>query len=474
MVTVLLKSIPDMETTTANQMRKKVSVDSTLLIRNDILKLLYAGMLLEMPQFRVREFWKRHPLPDAGDAKDEKLLFNTIWQEKKSLPIDYLVDVFNDVEPFLVTHGVDATTFITKTFQRINNGMLISAKSILRLGKPFLSYFYLEKDPRPLILSIIEYFTDMLAPGIVHKLLRQESNGVWHSATILVMYSRAIEQLRLHKKVYVKEFPPYDCELWTGMLVQSIPYCLNMPPFEELHMIGDCRTIEQIVADKNIAITKDKLYINDEHYGNVVSFSSFCEDKKYKLHKYKIPSSKVILVTRDYCCPERKRVVLHANCAYKTPVYLYNFRYRKGAVKPEDFMANIIDEATGDTSNGWAEAQKAHGSLLEKLSFKADIIYYCEEESISINGKHITKFAPAKIMRKMLINHLKTGQKIFEHREFLRDESIIYDPLNPNLNIRLQRLTKVLQENCPKIGVSKAGRGKIRLSIDCRYSYTEQ
>ncbi len=463
-----------MVTATSNCMRTNVSTHSPILVRNDILKLLYAGMLLEMPLSQVREFWARHPLPDSPDVKDENLLFNTIWQEKKYFPIDYLISVFNDVEPFLVSHDIDTIKFIKKTFQRINKGMLISAKSILRWGKPFLSYFYIEKDPRPLILNIIEYFTDLLAPGVVHNLLKLESDGVWHSATILVMYSQVVEQLRLYKKIFVKEFPSYDCELWTGMLVQSTPYCMNMPQFEELHMVCDCRTIEQIVTDKNIAITKDKLYINDEPYGSVISFSSFCEERNYKLHKYKIPSGKVIFVTRDYYCTKRKRIVLHANCAYNTSVYLYNFRYRKGAVKPEDFMANIIDEATGDTSDNWAVAQKAHEALLEKTSSKADVIYFKDEESISINGKHITKFTQAKILRNMFDAYCNTGQTLFELREFKRDESIIFDPLNPNLNIRLKRLIKVLQENYPAIKISRAGRGKIQFNVNCKISYKEK
>ncbi len=455
-------------------MRRKTKKDSTIVIRNDILKLLYAGMILEIPEADVRAFWARHPLPDAPSGKEEIHLFTTLWQERKYSSIDYLVDVFGDVEPFLVSHGIDTVAFIKKTFQRISRGMLISAKSILRWGKPFLSYFYMEKDPRPLILSVIEYFTDQLAPGVVHKLLKQKSEGIWHSATLMVMYSQAVEQLRLYKKVYIKDFPPYDCELWTGMLVQSTPYCMNMPPFEELHMLSDCRTVEQILPNENIAVTKDTLYINDEKYGEVIPFGTFCERNNLKLRKYKIPSKRVILVTGDYYCPERKRVVLHAGCAYSAPIYLYNFRYRKGVIKPDDFMANIIDEAIGDTVNGWADAQKSHEALLEKIAFKADVVYFKDEESISINGEHVTKFAQAKILRKMFDAYSKNGQTLFELREFKRDENIIYDPLNPNLNIRIKRLMKLMEDSCPAISITRAGRGKIQFNVTCKVSYSEQ
>jgi hypothetical protein len=73
----------------------------------------------------------------------------------------------------------------------------------------------------------------------------------------------------------------------------------------------------------------------------------------------------------------------------------------------------------------------------------------------------------------MLIAYTKTGREVFELRDFLRDETIIYDQLNPNLNIRLQRLAKLLREECPAISLSRAERGKIQLKLSCKINYTE-
>lgn len=440
--------------------------------RNDILKLLYAGMLLEMPISQVKEFWLRHPIPALSSADDESLLFKSIWQEKKRNTLEYLVNVINDVEPFFSSQGLDTVSFIKKTFHRINKGMLISAKSILRWGKPFLSYFYLEKDLRPLILRLLDYFTEQLASGLVHTLVKHESDGAWHTATILVMYSQAITSLRLQKKMFERDFPGYDCELWTGMLVQSTPYCVNMPPFEELNMVSDCRTIQQIVPDAEVSIKNNRLLIDGASFGEIATFHAFCEKKKLTVTKYKIPSREIVLINQDYVCPNRKRAVLHAGCAYGAPVYLYSFKYKKGE-KPQDFMSAIIDEATEELSDSWSLVQEIHETLIESLTLKADIVYTVKEESITINGNNITKFTPAKILRKMLLAYLKNGQTLFDHKEFIRDEQIIYDPLNPNLNVRLQRLIKALSDNFPRISISREIRGKIRLTVDCKISYHE-
>jgi len=443
-------------------------------VRNDILKLLYAGMLLEMPQSLVREFWQRHPLPQSSEVKDEHLLYSMLWQDKRKVPLEYLVSVLNDVEPFFVLNKFNIIDFIRKTFHRINKGMLMSAKSILWLGKPFLSYFYLEKDLRPLILSIVDYFTEQLASGIVQKLIRHTSDGTWSTATILVMHSQPLEHFKLQKKIFVKEFLHYDCELWTGMLLQATPRCLNMPCFEELHMVCDCRDIREIIPAAMVSIDQDTVYINNEVSGTITSFESFCEHREFSLEKYRIPSPPVIHITRDYFCPDRQRTVLHAGCAYGAPVYMYSFRYRKGLEKPEDFMATIIDDATTDSNEAWAHVHELHEALLESVSFKAAITYYAAEESISVNGKHLTKSTPAKILRKMISAYHTNGQTEFEHKEFIRDNTIIYDPVNPNLNIRIQRLSKLLQEQCSGISISRSEKGIIKLNVYCKISYDEK
>jgi hypothetical protein len=463
-----------MENPSSGQSVQNVPDNSSIKMRNDILKLLYGGMLLELPQSQVREFWARHPQPDDPDHDGENLLFRNIWQEKKCSSLDYVIEVLNDVEPFFISHNLDTVSFIRKTFLRIHKGMLISAKSILRWGKPFLSYFYIESDPRPLILRIIDYFSEQLASGIVHKLVQSELDGVYNSATLLVMYSEPIKPMQLQKKTFVKDFPPYDCELWTAMLVQSIPLCMQMMPFEQLNMVSDCRTIEQILPGIPIHVEADKVIIDGKDFGTIMSFKSFCDKKGINLTRYKIPPRQVIQVSHDFFCPNRKRNVLHADCAYSAPVYLYNFKYRKGVKKPEDFMAMIIDDAVGDVCDSWAVVKEIHENLLEQLSFKADIIYFNEEESISINGKHIIKSTPAKIFRKMLVEYVKSGKTVFEHREFIRDESIILDPNNPNLNVRLQRLVKAMEDNFPKIRISRSARGKIVLVTDCKICYREE
>ena len=50
-------------------------------VRNDVLKLLYSGMLLQMPLDKVKEFWTQALLPRLPGINDETALFGYLWQE---------------------------------------------------------------------------------------------------------------------------------------------------------------------------------------------------------------------------------------------------------------------------------------------------------------------------------------------------------------------------------------------------------
>lgn len=446
---------------------------SDIMVRNDILKLLYAGMLLEIPLNKVREFWLNHPLPNKKEANDPGMVFHKIWQEKDHTSLKYCINVLNDVEPFLLSNGINPVEFITDSFYKINRGMLISAQSLLQWGKPYLSLFFVEKDLRALILRLLNYFSQRLTSEVFHKVIKHDSEEKWNSATILIMQAQPQKILKLQRMVYEKKFLPYDCELWTGMLVQSIPYCMNLPPFEELRMISDCRTVEQIIPDLPVVVKNSSLLINGGSYGKILSFNDFALKVPLDLIKYNIPSQPVVVMEKDYYCPERKRVILHTGCAYGAPVYLYNLRYIRGVKKPDEFMSSIIDEATDNLKSSWAEVHAIHQTMLETVTNEANIIYYNAEESISINGKHLIKFVPAKIFRKMLIAYLSKGQTLFEHREFIRDKEIICDPLNPNLHIRIRRLKDTLNKGFPAISIINEARGRIRFQVGSKISYKE-
>jgi streptogramin lyase len=84
-------------------------------IRYDILKLLYAGMLLGFTPDKVRQFWKEHPLPQIK-PENESHVFKELLQGRSWYSTEYAFSVFNDVEDFLIENGTSFPEFIENSF----------------------------------------------------------------------------------------------------------------------------------------------------------------------------------------------------------------------------------------------------------------------------------------------------------------------------------------------------------------------
>jgi hypothetical protein len=68
------------------------------------------------------------------------------------------------------------------------------------------------------------------------------------------------------------------------------------------------------------------------------------------------------------------------------------------------------------------------------------------DESIVLNGEHLTKGVPAKILRSVLAAYTREGRTVFEYRDFKRDFDISLGQKNSNFEIRFYRLMEKLAE----------------------------
>jgi hypothetical protein len=192
------------------------------------------------------------------------------------------------------------------------------------------------------------------------------------------------------------------------------------------------------------------------------------------LGKYCIFDQRVVLVTRDYYCPHRGRVVLRSGCAYGAPVYLYGYNYRRELRPKHDFMGDIIDKAVGEVDETVVKAAEHHRALLGELTGKVLIVYNAHLESISIDGRHFIKFAPARILRKILRSYVDQQRTEFEYSDFTMDDTVIYDPVSPNLNVRVKRLIQAFDTAFPKMKLRKTGRGKLTFQPECAIEFREE
>ena len=441
-------------------------------VNSDLLKYIYAGMLVQLPGEKIREFWQKFPPPQLSPAFEEADLFRFLWSGGQWLPLHYVSAVYNGLEPFLENCGVRDVDFIATMLRQVSRGSIVPASTILSWIKPFFKLFFVTGDIRLLLLRIVNHFASKITSEITFRIASNESDATWNTTTLLAMCSSVIKRRHSLKKIFAERFPPFDCELWASMFVQMLPACLDLPAFEERFIKADSRHVQDILRDRPYVHTKGKIFMNGILYGITMGFHAFCKKNSLDLSAFDIPDCRVLVAVKDYYCPRKKRVIFHEGCAYGSPVALFGFTYKKNIPVQPGFLSPFLDEAVSFPASSWKAAEQCHERLLETVSFKA-FVYRTADGSMSLNGEHFVKNVPAKILRKMLLSYRATGQTVFSHREFAIDKAIASDPKAPNIIVRLRRLSRTLEERFPKIKISWASRGKIAFQSSCKIEFLE-
>jgi hypothetical protein len=445
----------------------------TAVIHSDVLKYIYAGMLIQLPQEQIREFWRAFPPPPLPAAIEEVNIFRFLWASGQWVPLEYVASVYQGLESLFDRCSISDADFIDTMLRQVSRGSVVPASTLLSWMKPFIKLFFVNADLRLLLLRIVNHFTSHIAPDITHRIVCHESDAAWNTTTLMVMHSSVAKRRYSLKKVFSGRLPPFDCELWITMFMQTLPSCLNLPVFEERFIRADNRQVSDILRDRAVVQTNGKITINGVVHGIFMGFHEYCKKHSIDLSAYAIPDCQVAVMVKDFYCPLKKRTILHKGCAYGAPVVLFGFKYKKNIAVTPSFLSPFFDEAVSFPSSSWKEAQQCHEQFLHTVADKAVFIYHIEDGSISLNGEHFVKNVPAKILKKMLLSHVTTGQTVFSHREFAMDKSITNDPKAPNIIVRLRRISQALAEKFPKIKIIKVSRGKIALQSSCKIEFSE-
>lgn len=444
----------------------------SIFVKNEFVKFLYAAMHLYLPVDKVREFWDKHYFTDHPKLQNPVDFYKWIWTDEEYCRADFFVQVIESIEPYLNSKGFETPVFIRNALYTLNRGLLFSPKSMFKWTSPFLEDFYSNEDLRYLLLTLVEYYSSILLPGMLHKTLKFFDHKSDKTIEAVILGTR-FQQLPDNN--IFNPLPPYDCELWTATIIQCMPAGIYLPPFEKLCMISDIRTAQNIVPYAQYH--NDFLLINQQRYGKRCSFHDFCKRKNLfeELQQYNLPDFTVTEIFNDYYCLKRKRVVLHKECIYEAPVYLYSYIFKRSSNKPKDFFSFIIDGTIKEKTDSWISVENRHNELLDTLSPQKILCkYHCSDDSISVNGKHLVKFIPAKILRYIISGYVKNNQIEFEYREFIKNPEIPLDTLSPNIAVRIQRLSSVLKKYFPQFIIEKTARGKISIHVNCKLEYIEE
>jgi hypothetical protein len=440
-------------------------------IRNDVLRMIYGGMLLTFPAGVIRDFWRSNR-PPAIDPADEQALFKFLWQEDLSSPLEYLLQVLNGLEPLFLKHKLKIADFIKQTLVTINHGSIATARITMQWSKPLLHLFYSESDLRTMILRTSSFALRYIMPSIIHEPVASENKDSWALSTMILMMCEPKSVLSTETRKFGCEIPPYDCELWTATIVQMMPVFLSLPAFEEMKLLAEPRQMAMIVP--GIRKNPDGTFeFAGKKIGIATTLHAFCQERGLDIGKYEMPNRPVVLATDDVFCPERGRMVIHKDCIYGSPVCLYQLRYRNDSERPKDFLWSVIDEITDEDKTVWKRIRALHKELLDSITVKASIIYNVEKDLITINGKQFVKYVPARILRKIFTTYKAKGQLEFDYSEIIQDPLTGIESPNPNIVIRIQRLCDLFKKKFPHISLAKTGRGKITMQTSCPIDFKE-
>ena len=165
--------------------------------------------------------------------------------------------------------------------------------------------------------------------------------------------------------------------------------------------------------------------------------------------------------------------LLYKGRYYGAPVSIAEFVYTKD-VRTKDPFLGLISSLVLEEYSVWPPVQKAHDELLHKINHVAEIVYYEADDSISVNGKHLMRNVPARILRNVLREYSKTGREEFENREFKRDPEICIDPVNPNFESRLNRVVDHLEKVSDVMSLNRHRRGGFRFEPHCHIDFREE
>lgn len=99
--------------------------------------------------------------------------------------------------------------------------------------------------------------------------------------------------------------------------------------------------------------------------------------------------------------------------------------------------------------------------------------YFANDESLFVGDDYLIRNVPAKILWKLLREHVATGRTQFTNRELRIDPFVGLPALRDNLESRLVLLRKRLVDKCPEIQLIQTGRGRFELAVGCPIALEE-
>lgn len=429
-------------------------------------KFVLGSMLLDLPIHLVRNFWDEHPLRRGRDTLEGSQLLHHIWKENDHVPLGWYLHLLNELEPYLLRHGISALELVERNLAMLNAGSPLPPRVSLKLLRQAIPLLLGAADPRHASFGALPVSNETIAPGTrLWSVASSEVREGWHARWVVLA----------HGSGYLRTLPAIDPQLWVVPMLRLFPVRLGLPSLEEAEVFGDMRRLEELMPPEELERTGNRWLSRGREIARQENLQALCEARGFDALAEGLPDLPVQVATQDWVCPIRKRPIVRAGCFYGTSAYLMRVAYRQLELRAfPNLMGSLIDEALSDGGVAWKRANELFDQLVEDFGSTLRFVYHRQDESITFNGNHLLRNTPAKILQKVLMAYAVTGREEFEHKEFRRDPDIGLDPNVPNLESRLRLLMERLDNRCPALRIEKAGRGRFRLMVRGKVDFREQ
>ena len=420
---------------------------SNILLRMVHIEMLYSYETKDIIDF-VKSFNKKVELSD----------YDNIWFEEGEVSLFTHRIWIDGLSNWLASKNISLDKFLSDMITHIIKTDCIPARPILRSYLPFIPDFYSASDVRELCLSLLPKREDLLNKA---KLI-QGKDEKDTKTRFLVVDCKDEER-------FATNYMP-----WFNFMVKNAPIFLDLPAFEEVNLCASKNSVTTTLEHKAEAdIDKNILNVNGKPIGKIVPFSECIKIHNIPWENDYEKKLECVLIERDYVDPKSGAVLLRKNCFYGAPVNISKITFKKNLTLKDPF-AKLMSAIVRQEFDSWKPLQRAHEKFLGTLNDSVTVIYYKNDDSISVNEKHLMRNVPARILRNILRIYSSSGREEYENREFKRDPEICLDPLRPNFESRLHRVVDHLSTISNYFEIERHRRGGFRFVPHCKIIFKEE
>lgn len=427
--------------------------NKTPLIRTDSTLNVYHGMLAHFSPRQVADFFRKNPVPDEHRQQSLSKTLQRIHTPNLKFSAAYGYGIMKEVERFCCRQGVSLSEFAETCICRVRRGNLLPLRLSVRFFVPLLDTITGEGDLRHSFLRVGYHTVRLTSRHALFLVKEVEQQQGWYTEDVCYTpdctFSHAL--------------PTFNVDQFLGTKIRANPRIFGYPDYERIQTQASLRALREIAELHDIGCSELTGVCER------MQFSDFARRRGLVVPDLGGSPDPIVSVARQaVICPKCSTPLLRDGAAYGAPVHLFRMRYRV-IRKPRNISA--VSVTLTHATRGHIELEsvgEAHWDVMrlaEKDGIHGAYRYDRDVDKLFRDGCSVTRGLQARMLRTMLNSHVANGQLKFSRQFLLADKSIGFDPLNPNFEVRMKRLMRIVDKKCDELRIKKIKQGLYELDV---------